>query len=80
MHTYITCVYVYIFFRVFPTELLQDVEYSSLSYIIGPCLPILDIVVYMLILNSWCIFPLTPAIPFGYCKFVFYAYKYISVL
>ena len=52
MHAYITCVCVYVFFRVFSTELLQDAEYSLLSYAVGPCLPVLYIAVYMLTPNS----------------------------
>ena len=37
--------YIYIYFRFFFIMLLQDIEYSSLCYLEGPCLPILYIVV-----------------------------------
>ena len=43
------CVYVYTLFHIFfHYGLLQDIEYSSLCYTVGPaCLPILDIVVHI---------------------------------
>ena len=45
--------FIYIFQILFHYSLLQDVEYSSLCYTVGPCcLPILYIVVFLLISNS----------------------------
>jgi len=43
-HTHI-CIYIYILFQIlFHYRLVQDTEYSSLCYKLGPCLPILYIV------------------------------------
>ena len=48
VYTY-TYEYTYILFQIlFPYRLLQDIEYISLCYTVGPCcLPILYIIVYI---------------------------------
>ena len=47
------CMCVYVLFQIFfPYKLLQNIEYNSLCYTVGPyCLFILYIVVYLLLLS-----------------------------
>ena len=82
LHTYVcVCMHIYILFQIlFHYRLLQDTEYSSVCYTVGPCcLSILYIVVFICL-------PQTPnlslplAFPFGNHKFVFCVCGSISVL
>ena len=73
-------IYIYFFsFIFFSTMILQDLEYSSLCYAIGPCcLFTLYIIVHMLIQNSQFIPPLSS--PLSIYKFVLCVFKFVSVL
>ena len=73
-------IYIYILFQIlFSYRLLQNIEYSSLCYTVGPCwLSVLHIVVYMLI--NLLIYPSPPPFPLGNYKFVFYVCESLSVL
>ena len=80
------CVYIYIYIYllfqiIFHYKLLQDIEYSSLHYIAGPCLSILFVVVciYLSHTPSYSI-PLSPCFPFGIHKFIFFLCELISAL
>ena len=75
--------YIYILFRCFSHYIsLQDIEYSSLCYTLGPCcLPILYIVMclYSFQTPNFSL-PPTPANPFHNHKFVLYVCVSSSVL
>ena len=65
------CVYILFHYR-----LLQDIEYGSLCYTVGPCLSVLCSSVYLLISNS----QLIPPCPFPFGNHVFYVCESIFVL
>ena len=67
------CVYAYGLYHIlFHYNLLQDTEYSSLCYVVGPCcLSVLYTVVGI---------SLHPAFPFYNCKFSLSACESVSVL
>ena len=77
-------IYIYIFFQIlFHYRFLQDTEYSSLCYTVGPCcLSILWIVVCVCESQAPSLSPTThtSTIPVGNHKFVFYVCESISVL
>ena len=59
------CIYIYmhihayILFQIlFHFRLLQDIEYSSLCYVVGPCLSVL----FILIIFFFCLFRATPVV------------------
>ena len=75
-------IYVYLFFSKFFSHyrLLQDIEYSSLSYPVGPyCLSILYIVVGICKSQTPNLSFPAPAIRFGNHNFIFYVCESISV-
>ena len=63
---------------VFPYRSLQDIEYSSLCYTVGPCW--FSYVGYCVCVNPKLLIYLSAPFPFGNRKFVFYIYGSISVL
>ena len=85
IYTYIwicICTHIHIYKHtkkiVFPYRSLQDIEYSSLCYTVGPCW--FSYVWYCVCVNPKLLIYLSPLFPFGNHKFVFYIYGSISVL
>ena len=59
----VICIYIYILFHfLFHCDLSLDIEYSSLCYTVGPCLPLFYTVLYLLISNSQFIPTLSPLV------------------
>ena len=74
-------IYIIILFSdFFPYRLLQNIEYTSLCYTVGPCcLPILYIVVCICQSQSPNLSLPPPFFPFGNHQFVFYVCESLSV-
>ena len=71
--------YIYTLFHIlFHYGILQDIEYRSLCYTIGPCFICFTYSgLYLLVPNSQFI---PPPFPFDNCKFVCYVCKSVSIL
>ena len=69
--------YINYFLGSFPYRLLQDIEFSSLCYTVGPCFSVLYVLMYI----CWSQTPNLPlSLPFDNHKFVFYVCESVSVL
>ena len=75
-------VYMSILFQVlFPYRLLQNIEYSSLGYTVGPCWLSIKYIVMCVCYSQTPNLPSLPtAFPFGNHKLVFHVFGSISVL